>query len=165
MSYKTPFFMDQIVSDFEDFLTFNAIIPFLGSAPALLKALMGLIQIICAAIILATLTFFLMSDLAQEICLHSLRHIIHGFSNVFSGLLLSIPIIGSLAIIGFGLRNAHYSDRSGSYLKNSQSHKFFAYKTIEDSSWVKIKNDGYDTVEKLDYIPADRGDCSAVFSL
>lgn len=138
MTYKSPLVIDQFASDVEDFLTKSSAIPLVGSVPALLKSSFGIAQIMAAS---ATLIFsipysFFYSSVGLKMMLHASRHFVHGIANIISGLVLAIPFVGTFlaapelcyALLGKG----YYP--SVDY-KNNQSHKFFAYKSIQDTTW------------------------------
>lgn len=136
MYYEKPVVMDHYASQIEDFLTNYSIIPVLGTVPAVFKIAFGTIQTLCAATTLVASTFFLMTQTGQDLWYNSFRHVLHGLSNILAGIIQAIPLIGSIVILDQKLRGAHFSDVA-EYYANKQSHKFFAYKSIQDTSWVK----------------------------
>lgn len=134
--YAQPLEVDQLASDVENFLTMHAKIPLLGTVPAGLKVVFGVVQAICSAVVLVVSTFFLTSKFAQNIWLHSSRHFLHGLSNMLAGAIQAIPFIGSLIILIPEIKRAGGSDSMVHY-SNSRSNKFFGYKTLEDTSWER----------------------------
>lgn len=131
--------MDQYASKIEEFLTEYASIPVLGTVPAVCKIVFGTIQTLCAASTLVASTFFLMTPTGKDLWYNSFRHVLHGLSNILAGIIQAIPLIGSLVILGQYLRKPNFSD-SEEYYDNNQSNKFFAYKSMQDTSW-EHKND------------------------
>lgn len=136
MTYSSPLLIDEIASEIEDFLTKGCVIPFVGSLPALLKSSFGVAQTLAASTTLILSIPYSFTSFGQQMFLHSLRHIMHGIANIVSGLLLAIPLVGSVLTIPVLLKDLANLGCQVSY-KNEQSHKFFAYKTIEDSTWYR----------------------------
>jgi len=155
MPYRKPILIDKYASKIEDYLTERSFIPLLGTVPAVFKIAFGAIQTLCAASTLVASTFFLMTQTGHDIWCNSFRHIMHGISNILAGIIQAIPLIGSLAIGYQSLNNARFSDADKHY-SNNQSHKFFAYKSLEDTSWVLADCTGDDPtpVSSPDEIPA-----------
>lgn len=142
MYYKDPLPIDHFASNIENFLTRHAKVPLLGTVPAALKIVFGAIQTVCAVTAFVGSTFFLSSITAKYIWVHSFRHILHGLSNILAGVIQAIPLIGTLTILIQENRHIGGSDCMTHYA-NSQSYKFFGYKTLEDTSW---KKQDYDSV-------------------
>jgi len=137
-AYKKPFIGDEFASGVEEILTIAAMVPFIGTVPALLKVAFGLLQMISSAAILLLSTLFLPFEPVQELWFHAFRHIVHGAGNVLLGAVQAIPFVG-LAVGGYQKLDATSSSSACLTYYNSQSHKFFAYKTLEDTSWKKYQ--------------------------
>lgn len=163
MFYKKRLSVDEFASAIEDFLTENSVIPVLGTIPAVLKIVFGAIQTLCAATTLVASTFFLMTRPGQEIWFNSFRHVLHGLSNILAGALQAIPLIGTLVIGIQHLRNAQFSAADNHYT-NNQSHKFFGYKSLEDTSWRISNCMDEGPLIKPETVPTDGWKCSAFFS-
>lgn len=162
--YEKPFKVDQLASDVEDFLTKCSVIPIIGTIPAIIKVGFGIIQTTCAALTFVGSTFFLMSESGRTVWLHSLRHMLHGLSNILAGIIQAIPIVGTIIALSQMMNGAATSDYMVHY-SNAQSHKFFAYKTLEDTSWVKSSFDAADTHINKEDIPKDGAINAARFSI
>lgn len=169
MPYIKPLTIDKYASDIEDFLTNNSVIPFIGTVPAVLKIAFGAIQTLCAAATLVASTFFLMTQTGRDIWFNSFRHILHGLSNILAGIIQAIPMIGSVAI--FLSKQDYYAtvDDEPDYI-NKQSHKFFAYKSLEDTSWLQRNYGNINHSAALyrgilsDQVPTEGDVCRAPYS-
>lgn len=136
--YKSPFIIDSIADYFENILSFTAVVPVLGSVAAVLKIVFGTLQTLCSIISLVIATFFLAIEPAREFWFHAFRHIFHGIGNVLIGSIQAIPLIGTFVGVYQWRETVKHSDAASTYY-NSQSHKFFAYRTLEDTSWIKYQ--------------------------
>lgn len=137
-AYKKPFPIDHIADTIENILTTSAIVPILGAVPALLKIIFGIIQALCALLTLVALTFFIPFEPVRELWFHAFRHIVHGLGNMMLGVAQAIPLIGTCIGIYQSSEKTKNLDAKLTFY-NSQSHKFFAYKTLEDTSWIKYQ--------------------------
>lgn len=124
--------IESLCSLFEDLLSVIALIPIIGTIPALTKVAFGALQCIIGLSLVASSAFFPSNSMAREVLFHSSRHVVHGLLNVLIGFMHAIPF-GSwyLAPIVF----SRSIPCNVSVYKNGQSHKFFGYKTVRDNSW------------------------------
>lgn len=118
----------------EKYLTYRAAIPVIGTIPALIKLALGALQIVGGLLTLIASPLFLITGEARQAAFHAVRHIFHGIANVISGLLLAIPIVGSM----FAAWHIDRDYRSSSYdgYSNTQSGHFVGYRKV-DRNWIK----------------------------
>lgn len=91
---------DNFCDRIEVGLTYGAVMPFLGTIPAVIKVAFGTVQLITAlahGILTLPLRFF-HDDLAA-FNNHSWSHVGHGAGNIVCGLFEAIPLIGSLGCL------------------------------------------------------------------
>lgn len=134
---EQPILADKISSDIEDFLDTGCVVPILGALPALTKSIFGAVQFVTALLTFVASLPYSWRQLGQDMFFHSLRHIVHGLSNILSGLTQAIPLVGSLICV-IRLRKLIGSSDADVRYRNDQSHKFFGYKTLADTSWKKL---------------------------
>ena len=77
--------------------------PVINTPAGGIKALIGTIQLISGlAVAIFASPFACFSEKGRSLAKQGLKHIVHGFGNIISGILLSIPIIGNIIAIKRG---------------------------------------------------------------
>lgn len=140
---------DKICSRVEWRLGFAAIIPILGTIPALIRVALGAVQFTLALASSATSLFLSFSKIGRDILLHSLRHIVHGLANILAGVLEAIPLVGSLIA---GCRELSMIAPSGpTHYISEERGKFLGYSTVRYHDWKETSGLCDEDIPSLEY--------------
>lgn len=92
--------LTDAISNTERSLSKYAAYPFIGTIPAALKILMGVIELVAAAIFVVLATpFACCSELARDSLEENLGHVKNGFKNIIVGSLEAVPFLGTLLYV------------------------------------------------------------------
>ena len=106
----------------ERLLSRGAVCPILGSVPAAVKIVLGVLQTGLATLFMILSTpFALCNEKAKEFFNRSFSHLVHGLGNISSGLIEIIPCFCGVCLS---------SSRDLSHVDDYQYDKFIAYKTL-----------------------------------
>lgn len=132
--------IDSMFDSAERTLTRYTKYPIFGILPALSKSLLGAVQFSLATVSLLASLPLIMFKPFRSIALNSMRHMIHGITNMISGLILAVvPYANSL----FKYNRAKKAEESFANVQedeeiatSSDYLKILPYKSIVNTKWI-----------------------------
>lgn len=96
--------LERAVAKVESTLSHAAIIPILGSLPALGKIILGIIQTIGGLLGMLFSSALICTKVGREVFCRSGSHFANGIANILAGIFEAVPIAGSVINCGRGIR-------------------------------------------------------------
>lgn len=138
---------DLPMNNAENYLTYVAYYPVVGAFAGTAKVILGVTQTITAlaCAILCTLPCVMSGD--YTLLNHNVRHIIHGLSNIPTGLLEAIPLVGTAL---WKLREYRLSrtDDLVVYPYSGQETKFLPYPSLVKYDFLDVDGQGQNAINR-----------------